>query len=372
MLSLAMCFAVGCSGGCSGRRSEPGARTPAPEPETPRIGIMTGSAAQDGEDYRAAQEIARRYPRRVMHITYPDNFPAESVTVAAQLTGLAGEAKVKSIVVGQAIPGSAAAARAVRALRPDVTIGFVTARDDPDSIAAACDLAIGPDEIERGHTLVAAAHEMGAQSLVYYSFPRHLEEPLLARQRDLLRAECAQRGLRFAAVTMPDPAGANGLSGAREFVTGDVPRQLERLGPGTAFYSTCDLLQEALIRAIVAAQRGYLVEQALPGPSVGYPAALDVDLTGSGDPDSVHAALRQRVATLGMSGHFGTWSASVQGVAMRAMASLMLDALDQGANPRDSATVYRYLQREARGTVHMRRARPGANQWWILMDHVTY
>src|SRR5215471_12468821 len=122
MLALAMLAALGCSG----RRSEPGARTPEPAPEPPRIGIMTGSSAQDGEDFRAAQEIARRFPRRVMHITFPDNFPAESVTVAAQLTGLAGETKLKAIVVGQAIPGSAVAARAVRALRPDIRIAFVT------------------------------------------------------------------------------------------------------------------------------------------------------------------------------------------------------------------------------------------------------
>ena len=331
---------------------------------------MTGSSAQDGEDYRAAQEIARRFPRRVMHITYPDNFPAESVTVAAQLTGLAGEAKLKSMVIGQAIPGSAAAARAVRALRPDVRIGFVTPRDDPDSVAAACDLAIGPDEIERGRAIVASAHDMGARSVVYYSFPRHLDEPLLAAQRDMMRSECARRGMRFAPVTMPDPIVADGP--AREFVIRDVPRELQRLGPATAFYATCNEVQEQLIRALLDAKQGYFVEQALPGPSVGYSEALDLESPEDAEPDSLNTTLRQGVAALGMSGHFGTWSASVQEVTMRAMGSLMLDALDQGTNPRDSATVNRYLEREAGAPVHMRRARPGANQWLILLDHVTY
>lgn len=358
---------------CSGRREKAGANAPPPTPaEPPRIGIMTGSEAQGGEDYRAAEKIAHRYPRRVMHITFPDNFPSESVTVVAQLSGLAGESKLKSIVVGQAIPGSVAAARSIRALRSDVRLGFVTPRDDPDSVAAACDLAIGPDEAERAQTIAVAARDMGARSFVHYSFPRHLAEPLLAGQRNLLRSECARRGLRFTAVIAPDPAGPEGPSAARDFVTRDVPRELERLGPGTAFYTTCDALQAPLIRAILAAHQGYLVEQALPGPSVGYAAALDLELPASDEPDSLHATLRRRLAALGMSGHFGTWTDSVEGVAMRAMGSLMLDALDQKADPHDSATVRRYLEAEARGPVRMRRSRPGANQWMILLDRVTY
>jgi len=369
-MSAMMLLAVSA---CSGRREEASSHAPLPPPAEPsRIGIMTGSAAQGGEDYRAAVTIARRYPRRVMHITFPDNFPRESVTVVAQLSGLAGEPKLKSIVVGQAIPGSVVAARAVRAVRSDMRIGFVTPRDDPDSVAAVCDLAIGPDEITRGRTIVEAAHDMGARALVHYSFPRHLAEPLLSQQRDLMRSECARRGMRFTAVMTPDPAGAPGTSAAHAFLSGDVPRELERWGPATAFYTTSDALQEPLVRAIVAARRGYLVEQALPGPAVGYPAAFDLPEGSSQEPDSLHAALRQHVAALGMSGHFGTWTASVEGVAMCAMGSLMLDALDHKADPHDSATVRRYLEAETRTPVRMRRSRPGVDQWLILFDHVTY
>src|SRR5262249_25820012 len=287
--------------------------------------------------------MGRRFPRRVMHITYPDNFPAESVTVAAQLTGLAGEMKLKAMVIGQAIPGSAAAANAVRALRPDIRIALVTPRDAPDSVAAACDLAIGPDEVERGRAIVAIAHDMCAGSVVYSSFPRHRDEPLLATQRDMMRSECARRGMRFTSVMMPDPVEADGP--AREFVIRDVPRELQRSGPATAFYATSNEVQEQLIRALVEAQQGYLVEQALPGPSVGYPEALDVETEDGAEPDTLHATLRRWIEAHKMSGHFGTWAASVQAVSMRAMSSLMLDALDRGANPLDSATVYRYLER---------------------------
>jgi hypothetical protein len=361
--------------GCSGRRAERRAETPAPPPaEPPRLGVMTSSESQDAEAFRAAKELADRYPRRVMHITYPDNFPRESVTVIAQLSGLAGEPRINAIMVGQAIPGSVPAARRVRELRPGMRIAFVTPREDPDSIATVCDVAIGPDEVERARTLVAAARDMGAQTLVLYSFPRHLSEPLLVRQRDLMQAECSRRGIRFVAATAPDPLGDGGSSAAREFVTRDVPQRLERLGPATAFYATSDELAESLIRALVDARRGFLVEQALPGPRVGYPGALGLDLPSDlGQvPDSVHAAIRRHVASLGMSGHFGSWSASVEEVTMRAMGSLTLDMLDGKADWHDSATVRRYLEAESRGPVRMRRVRAGAEHWLILLDHVTY
>ncbi len=359
---------------CTGRREASPAHLPPAAPEPYKIGIMTGTASQGSEDFRAADAIARRYARRVMHITFSDNFPSESVTVVAQLAGLAGEPNVRAIVVGQAIPGSVAAARRVRSIRPDMLIGFVTPHEDPDSVAAVCDLAIGPDQPARAQGIVVAARSMGARSFVHYSFPRHLSERLLAQQRDMLRGECARRALRFYQVIAPDPAGANGPAAARDFVLQDVPRQLRRLGPETAFYATGDAMQESLIRAILTARAGYLVEQALPGPATGYPAALDLEVPGgaSGEPDSLHDAFRRRIADLGMSGHFGTWAASVEGVAMRAMASLMVDALDRKADLHDSTTVRRYLEAEARAPVRMRRWRPGADHWMILLERVIY
>src|SRR5262245_47716392 len=39
-----------------------------------KIGIMTGTLSQGDDAFRAALQVAARYPGRVRHVTYPDNF----------------------------------------------------------------------------------------------------------------------------------------------------------------------------------------------------------------------------------------------------------------------------------------------------------
>lgn len=134
--------------GCSGRPDT--AATQGPARVRPfKIGVMTGTISQDREDFRAGQMVERQYPGRVMHITYPDNFSSETETIVAQLSGLAADPEVKVIVVGQAVPGSSAAGRRIRATRSDVLIGFVGPHEDPDTVNAACDIAIRQDPIAR-------------------------------------------------------------------------------------------------------------------------------------------------------------------------------------------------------------------------------
>ena len=359
--------------GCSGERAKPRA-TENPLPRPFKIGVMTGTPTQGAEDFRGGEQVERAFPGRVKHITYPDNFPSESMTVVAQLSGLAADHEVRVILVAQAVPGSVAAARRIRQSRPDLLIGFVGPHEDPDSVDQACDLAIQPDQIARGRSIIESARRMGARHFVHYSFARHMAQPLLARRRDIMKAECLRRGMTFDTLSAPDPTGAGGLSAAQRFILEDVPRQLAKLGPATAFYATNDGMQEPLIKAILTARAGYFVEQDMPAPSAGYPEALGFKLPpeAAADMDSVNAGNKRLIAENGMSGHFGTWAAPVDMVAIRASAKLLVDAVDRKADLRDSATVFRYLAAEAGGTVKIRRHDPNGNQWMIVLEHITY
>src|SRR6266705_1396638 len=174
--------------GCSGKQSSSPATTAAPKPF--EIGIMTGTASLGEEDFRAGEQVERKYPGRVKHVTYPDNFSSELETVVAQLTGLAADPEVKVIIVGQAIPGSVTAARKIRETRPDILIGFVGPHEDPDVVNVACDIAIQPDQFARGATIIETAQKMGAKNFVHYSFPRHMSQLLVAKRRDIMKAEC--------------------------------------------------------------------------------------------------------------------------------------------------------------------------------------
>jgi len=335
---------------------------------------MTGTVSQGEEDYRAGEQVAARYPGRVKTVTFPDNFSVEVETVISQLVGLAADPEVKVVIAGQAVNGSVAAARKIREQRPDVLIGFMYPHEDPDLVKSVCDLATQPDELARGVTIIESAQEMGAKHFVHYSFPRHMSMVLLARRRDIMISECAKRGIQFHFVAAPDPTGEGGLPGTQQFIFEDVPRELARYGPRTAFFSTNDGMQEPLIKAILNAKQGYFVEQSTPAPTAGYPTALGMKIPHEkvGDMAWISAENKRLIRELGMSGHFGTWSQSIDMVSTRAIAALLVDAVAKKVDVRDSATVRKYIEAEAGGPVRLRRYDPAGNQWLVLLEHVTY
>ena len=368
LLAIAALATLGCSGNKSSSSSG------APASAAFKIGIMTGTVSQGEEDFRGGEQVERKYPGRVKHVTYPDNFSSELETVVAQLTGLAADPEVKVIVVGQAIPGSVTAARKIREMRPDILIGFIGPHEDPDVVNEACDIAIQPDQAARGITIIETAQQMGAKTFVHYSFPRHMSQLLLAQRRDIMKQECDKRGMHFMFVTAPDPTGEGGLPAAQQFILEDIPRELKKLGPATAFYSTNDGMQEPMIKALLTAKAGYFVEQDVPAPTQGYPAALGIRIPPdkAGDMAYINAENKRLIAEKGMSGHFGSWSQPVDMVSIRAFTDLLVDAVDKKIDFRDSTTVLRYLEREAGGAVKLRKYDPKGNQWLVVLDHVTY
>lgn len=372
---LCLLVLAALSPGCSSRSTrDVTAKTAAPGGDAFKIGIMTGTVSQGEEDYRAGQQIAARYPGRVTTVTFPDNFSTEVETVVSQLAGLAADPAVKVVIAGQAINGSVAAARRIREQRPDVLIGFMYPHEDPNIAQAVCDVAIQPDELARGAKIIENAQRMGAKHFVHYSFPRHMSMVLLSRRRDLMIAECAKRGLQFHYVSAPDPTGEGGLSGTQQFIFEDVPRELARYGPQTAFFSTNDGMQEPLIKAVLNAKQGYFVEQSTPAPTAGYPAALGLEIPPekAGDVAWISAENKRLIAEHGMAGHFGTWSQSIDMVALRSIATLLVDAAEKKIDVRDSVTVRRYIETEAGGPVSLRRYDPAGNLWLVMMEHVTY
>jgi hypothetical protein len=371
-LLILVALAALAASGCSGKQGAPASGTAAGDAF--KIGIMTGTVSQGEEDFRAGEQVERKYPGRVKHVTYPDNFSSELETVVAQLTGLAADPAVKVIIVGQAIPGSVTAARKIREMRPDILIGFVGPHEDPDVVDQACDIAIQPDQATRGITIIETAQKMGATNFVHYSFPRHMSQLLLAQRRDIMKLECDKLGMHFWFVTAPDPTGEGGLPAAQQFILEDIPRQLKKLGPATAFYSTNDGMQEPMIKALLTAKAGYFVEQDVPAPTQGFPAALGIRIPPdkAGDMAFINAENARVIAEKGMSGHFGSWSQPVDMVSIRAFADLLVDAVDKKADFRDSTVVRQYLEREAGGPIKLRKYDPKGNQWLVVLDHVTY
>ncbi|MBR4719309.1 MAG: DUF3798 domain-containing protein, partial [Lachnospiraceae bacterium] len=67
---------------------------------------------------------------------------------------------------------------------------------------------------------------------------------------------------------------------------------------------------EPLIKGLLE-YGGYFIEADLPSPLMGYPGALDLDLTGeAGDFEKILAKVEDAVVKEGGAGRFGTWAYS--------------------------------------------------------------
>lgn len=316
LLAIVMVFTlVAC------RSTDTPASTPAETPatETPvaeeagdyKIGIITGTVSQGEEEYQAAQNMVAEYGDMIVTATYPDNFQAETETTIANVVALASDPDVKAIVFVQAVPGAAAAIDKVRETRPEMLFIAGVAAEDPATIASKADIVMLVDEISMGSTIPQKAFDMGAETLIHYSFARHLSYATIAARRELMVEKCEELGIEFVDVTAPDPTGDAGVSGAQQFILEDVPRQIEQYGQNTAFFSTNCSMQEPLIRSIME-QGAIYPQQCCPSPYHGYPAALNIDVSGhEGDVQFMLDSIEEKLVEAGQEDKMSTWGIPV-------------------------------------------------------------
>jgi len=299
--------AVGCSK--QGNNDTPAASENEVEELGFKIGIMTGTVSQGEEEFRAAENMIAKYGAdKVKHVTYPDKFAQEQETTIAQLTSLAADPEVKAIIICQAVPGTAAAIDKIRETRDDILFIAGVPHEDPETIAARADIVIETDNLKRGETIVELAAQMGAETFIHYSFPRHMSMELLARRRDIMKEKAKELGIQFVELDAPDPTGDAGISGAQQFMIEDVPRQVEKYGKNTAFFNTNCSMQEPLIKSVLETGAIY-PEQCCPSPYHAYPGALGIEIPEdkAGDVaymlEQIHAKIEEKDA----SGRFATW-----------------------------------------------------------------
>lgn len=295
--------------GCGGEKTTGGEDGENVEALDFKIGIVTGTVSQGEEEFRAAENMIAKYGKdSIKHVTYPDKFTEEQETTIAQITGLAADPDIKAIIICQAVPGTAAAIDKIKEERDDILFIAGVPHEDPETISARADIVLETDNLKRGETIVSLAKEMGAETFVHYSFPRHMSMELLAQRRDIMKETCEELGLKFVEVDAPDPTGDAGISGAQQFMIEDVPRQVEKYGKDTAFFNTNCSMQEPLIKAVLDAGAIY-PEQCCPSPYHAYPGALGIEIPEeeAGDVNYMLEQIREKIKEADASGRFATW-----------------------------------------------------------------
>ena len=224
---------------------------------------------------------------------------------------MASDPLVKAIVFSQAVPGAAAAIDKVRETHPDMIFITGVVAEDPAVMSEKGDVNTLTDEISMGVTLPTEAKRMGAKTLIHYSFPRHLGYATIATRLNIMKETCAELGIELVEVTAPDPTSDAGVSGAQQFIIEDVPRQIEKYGVDTAFFSTNCSMQEPLIRQVY--ELGAIMpQQCCPSPYHGYPAALSIDVEGhEGDVDYMLSEIASKLKEKGQEGRMSTWGVPI-------------------------------------------------------------
>ena len=315
------------------------------------IGIVTGSVSQSEDDRRGAEAFQEKYGEdRVTLAIYPDNFTEELETTIQTIVNLSDDPDMKAIIVNQAIPGTTEAFRQIKERRPDILCIAGESHEDLPEIGSAADLVCNNDFVARGYLIIRTAHELGCDTFVHISFPRHMSYETMSRRVAIMKAACEEFGMKFEMETAPDPTTDVGVPGAQAYILEHVPEWVEKYGTNSAYFCTNDAHTEPLLKQLLE-YGGYFIEADLPSPLMGYPGALGLDLTEeAGDFEKILAKVESAIVEKGGAGRFGTWAYSYgytvsAGLAQHAMN--VIDGKSELDNIDDIAAAYQEFSPKA-------------------------
>lgn len=336
-----------------------------------KIGIMTGTVAQNEEEFRKAESIQKLYGAdRILVATYPERFMQEQETTISNMMAMASDPALKAIVFVQAVPGAAAAIDRVRQVRPDILFVLGVPGEDPDMIAGKGDVILQTDDLARGAQIAQQAKKMGATTLVHYSFPRHMSYEMLSKRRTLMKEAAEKIGLRFVEQDAPDPTGDAGAPGTQQFIMEDVPRKVAQFGANVAFFGTNCAMMEPMIRQTVANKAIFPV-QCCPSPFHALPNALGIAVPSEKKADVawILGEEKAKIAASGMSGRVATWPVPVNMMYMEAGVRYAMDYLDGKTNGKaDKARMTAIMEEIAGGKVTLTNYKTYNNYYLYLSD----
>lgn len=275
------------------------------------IGIVTGSVSQSEDDRRGAEAFQAQYGEDIVKLSiYPDNFTEELETTIQTIVNLSDDPQMKAIIVNQSVPGTTEAFRKIKETRPDILCIAGEAHEDLPEIGSAADLVCNNDFVARGYLIIRTAHELGCDTFVHISFPRHMAYETMSRRVAVMKAACEEFGMEFVLETAPDPTSDVGVAGAQAYILEKVPEWVDKYGKNAAYFCTNDAHTEPLLKQLLE-YGGYFIEADLPSPLMGYPGALGIDLTAeAGDFEKILAKVESAINEKDGAERFGTWAYS--------------------------------------------------------------
>jgi len=276
------------------------------------IAVITGTMSQSVDERGAAMMLQKKYGEDVIKTaTYPDNFTEEKETTIQTIVNFADDPTVKAIIVCQAVPGTAEAFRQVKERRDDIICLAGESQEDPSLITDAADLTVMNDFVARGYLIIKTAKELGCDTFVHISFPRHMGIESLSRRLAIMKAAGEELGVKVVEETAADPLSDVGIPGAQQQILEKAPEWIEKYGKNSAYFCTNDAHTAPLLKQLLE-YGGYFVEADLPSPLMGYPDALGIEFSNDdmSNYEYLLKSVEDAIVAKGGAGRFGTWAYS--------------------------------------------------------------
>jgi len=247
-----------------------------------KIAIISNPYDSNGYDatYAYAQIVVGKYGEdKVIHVPWPANFSVNQVEMNRLVTNLGADPEIKAIIVNQAVHGTSTAFEQLMKTREDLLVIFISPivnivppynlysaypipyvnippQENPAYKMQIADIILDIDELGLGPAMVRQAQKLGAKTFVHYSWLSY-DRPytLLFDRRELIRKTCAELGMEFVDIAVPDHLyGFSATSDdIQQFISEVVSNMVAAYGQDTAFFVTDRGVQIQLAEAVIEA-----------------------------------------------------------------------------------------------------------------------
>lgn len=278
-----------------------------------KIGIMTASLDTVEEYYRTAEMLIDEFGSDKFIVdVFPSNSQNEQEVTISKSLNIAMDPDVKVMVFDMADIGTLASVDKIREERPDMKFYFGSLNEDVYEQQKVADLMLTTNPEMYGEAVANMAVNAGAKHFVFYSFARHMSNSMKIRYMNSMKAVCDEHGVEFDQVSMPDPMGDSGVSGAQQFLLESIPSLIDQYGTkDVAFFATVSTIQETLLKTVVENGAIYPCHTD-PSPFSAFAGALglEVDDEHKYDAEYMVNLISDKLAEYGENGRVGGWERS--------------------------------------------------------------
>lgn len=227
-----------------------------------KIAILVAPEAQYPEDYRAAQELAAKYPEKVIVKEYSDSrvLHAGDPEIMRFSKELASDPEIGAIIFARATQFTTNAIRSAESVNPDIVTICIEPEESIDTISSLANLVFCADWSKVAADTVAEAKERGAEHFVVFSINRHISNnQMYTSLNTAFKNECEAQGINYVYDNSVDPIYSSGIKGAQNYIKESIARLYnnEKIsGSNVALFSTDSSVQSTLVD--VAEERGFI------------------------------------------------------------------------------------------------------------------